>query len=1134
MIRYLLLLSFCLYAGTPLRKFSTGTPDTLEIYVLRVEFKKEEPDNSLTTGRGLFGSDEDTSSANYSLDPQKSRASADYWQKHLEFANNYYQAVSNGKLVIEPKIFPQGSNSRSYQLDKYIIDYNRTTKRKEEKAAEFDEARSVDYMTFVWDAVKKAAANKGDSPFSDSLPTSPNRKRAYMIVHAGASRLVDGGSMGTSGADTPGDFFDVFVTGGYWNFLKVDSLRRSDSLGIALPGTAVDTLREIMVMSETASQDGLNWGINGILIHQIGRQIGLPMTYDANKGYSRLGYFDVMDLAGYNAGNGFLPVYPSAWLRAYMGWSNVKELRPGTNLAQALQISATGLGAGDEIIKVPLSANEYLLLENRQRTLSTDGKVTITLDNETTKEYNVDSLNRVFLDSICDQNGANCKKNTSKAKGIIVKASHYDMGLPASGVLVWHVNEWFLRETLKEGYVNAWLGDSYKDHQFGLALVEADKVLSIGKEFKNALGEPTYDYGSGSDLLPHLRYANEKKKFDTTFTIEPTGYANTASTFGGLSGIRLTVAIPSDAVKEKTMNGFFGDSVLTWRALQYPLRVEWNGQWLENSEWPQRMASEAKPASIVTVPKPASFSGSYKRLVVSASQDGNIYLFKPNGENANGSDTVVYRDNRYDSTFSVFETPSSLDSAVPVPLYRVGKSGGPLVGLAAIGDAVYSLHNRKLMRKQMQESNNTSGMFITISEMDLARKALLGPMIADNQIWFADTSYLQSVEVGDNGFSLHRNDSIAWPKGFYPSAMAWCGTGIAAVDTTGSVVFKETDANKWSQFSEVKKKGERFQIGCSDFNRDGNSDVFVLGSHGTGFFVSLDDMRLISPVKNYQRGTDGKNLYQDNSPFAMSDINGDNLPDVLFYGHNRIYALDSSGVPLSGFPAYFNRGIPEYGFGESPIVVNADGKGNPEILCATTGGILYAFDSKGNKLTSGWPRLVADVRYTQENEQAHPVGLMLNDADTANGMEIFTTHYDYVQGFGLSGSSATAGRSWLMAGGGLERQSYLDVSKLSALSGNAESQKIESFMMYPNPIRHGLAKVQFTLGAPASEVLVHWYDVGGKEVLTRNLGPAGVGRNMVESIDCKQLGSDLYAVSLEVKFVKGAKKLAWDRVAVVK
>lgn len=308
--------------------------DTLEVFAIRVQFAEEKTDNSLTTGNGTFDSDEKKKDS-YKLDPPGRRNSVPYWKKHFDFANAYYKAASGGNIVIKSRIFPESSSA--YKLKKQIIDYNRTSKRDGEKTAEFDSSRVCDYMQFVYDAVM-AAHESSDSPFSIPLSKNPNTKRAFMIIHAGASRLVDGGTMGSNNADTPADFIDAFVSGEYWPFLsdtlanvalKADSSSKKSVVdGLALEGASIDTLRSIMVMSETASQDGLNWGVNGILVNQIGRQLGMPDTYDVVKGISRLGYFDLMDFAGYNAGNGFLPALPAAWERTYMGWSSVQEVRP--------------------------------------------------------------------------------------------------------------------------------------------------------------------------------------------------------------------------------------------------------------------------------------------------------------------------------------------------------------------------------------------------------------------------------------------------------------------------------------------------------------------------------------------------------------------------------------------------------------------------------------------------------------------------------------------------------------------------------------------------------------------------------------------------------------------------------------
>ena len=130
-----------------------------------------------------------------------------------------------------------------------------------------------------------------------------------------------------------------------------------------------------------------------------------------------------------------------------------------------------------------------------------------------------------------------------------------------------------------------------RDHQFGISLVESDGVLSIGKTFKNAIGEDTYDYGSGTDLLPHLRYAKDKK-FDTVKSILPTGYANTATTQGGYTGIKITVEVPKDARNEKTANAFMGDSVVNFAAPVIRVTISIDDGSIEGSKFPRNVGLE--------------------------------------------------------------------------------------------------------------------------------------------------------------------------------------------------------------------------------------------------------------------------------------------------------------------------------------------------------------------------------------------------------------------------------------------------------------------------------------------------------------------------------------------------------------
>jgi len=503
--------------GIPFLFVAAIAAQPLDIHVLRVQFKYEDPDNSLTTGRGNFT---DSSKA------------VGYWERHINFAKDYFKKASGGRVNINHIIYPN-----VYTLDSSIISYNRTSRRQGEKMEEFDSVRTADYARFVNDVLELA---------KEDIKNRPVMNRVILIAHAGHSRLIDGGTMGTRGANTPGDFIDAYIDTSWGDFWRGFEVSEGDSI------------RSVMVTSETAEQDGLKWGIEGTITSQIGRELGLPYTFDVVKGFSRLGYFDGMDFAGYNAGDGFFPSLPSAWLRIHAKWDTPIEVKKNDVIEICAASCAELCGDSPQIVKIPINNNEYILLENRQRMC--EGKAGI------------------------------------------------DTALPASGIVAWRVNEWYVREFLSlssGGAVNAWGGDNYRDHQFGIAMIEASGVLGLGKEFKSSGGSYFY-FGSGSDLLPHKRF----KSKDTVFSINPSGYANTASTFGGYSGIKITARIPAGAKEEKSFNGLIGDSVITWQALKIPVEIERLGEFVRPISMESLPAKDEFPECEES-PKPAYLNKSY-------------------------------------------------------------------------------------------------------------------------------------------------------------------------------------------------------------------------------------------------------------------------------------------------------------------------------------------------------------------------------------------------------------------------------------------------------------------------------------------------------------------------------------------
>ena len=133
-------------------------------------------------------------------------------------------------------------------------------------------------------------------------------------------------------------------------------------------------------------------------------------------------------------------------------------------------------GTGLRTARVPINEREYLLIENRQRA-ARDSTVTVYFSRLNPSDpsdyiFNIkdsvhvayDKLDSIFVDSQCTSwSGSACMNkriNPLRPKGVITGASHYDIGLPGSGLLVWHVNEWFIESFVKNGFVNAWLGDT--------------------------------------------------------------------------------------------------------------------------------------------------------------------------------------------------------------------------------------------------------------------------------------------------------------------------------------------------------------------------------------------------------------------------------------------------------------------------------------------------------------------------------------------------------------------------------------------------------------------------------------------------------------------------------------------------
>ena len=105
-------------------------------------------------------------------------------------------------------------------------------------------------------------------------------------------------------------------------------------------------------------------------------------------------------------------------------------------------------------------------------------------------------------------------------------------------------------------------------------------------------------------------------------------------------------------------------------------------------------------------------------------------------------------DTLFPADTAIMQKTLSRDNAErEVPLYRVGASYGPLVGMASDGKDVYSLHTSKFVKTSFVGGLPTQ-------EAIAIDSALTGPVIVDGNIYYATVKGSFVYNAKDNGKRL--------------------------------------------------------------------------------------------------------------------------------------------------------------------------------------------------------------------------------------------------------------------------------------------------------------------------------------------------------------------------------------------
>ena len=406
--------------------------DTLKICALRVQFQKD--NNELTTGDGQFMIDTTTTDP-YAIDPAPH--DKQYFQDQITAAANYFDAVSKGRLTVVGDVFPKEAKA-AFTLNKPMGDYNPNTT---------DEEINKGISRLFVDAVKAADRSGEDIDFS--------KYDLVVIFHAGVGRDV-----ALDFDPTPQDIPSLFLND---RFFK-------KTLGDTFDGIAVNNgsfkIHQGILLPETENQEGHAIALTGFLVSNIGSYLGLYDLFSPTTQRSGVGRFGLMDAGLLNL-NGLVPAPPGAFSRMLLGWDRPVTINtPQTNIPVA-RLFAQNPSSTPTLYKVPINDDEYYLIECRgEPNVNIDSLYqTLYTDNGPAPTY-MQVLKTFFPDQI-----------EFGPSGVLTKVADYDLGLPGSGILIWHIDERIIREKGAENKIND------DPEQRGVDIEEADASQDIGQNY---------------------------------------------------------------------------------------------------------------------------------------------------------------------------------------------------------------------------------------------------------------------------------------------------------------------------------------------------------------------------------------------------------------------------------------------------------------------------------------------------------------------------------------------------------------------------------------------------------------------------------------------------------------------------
>ncbi|MEE9166070.1 MAG: T9SS type A sorting domain-containing protein [Candidatus Neomarinimicrobiota bacterium] len=434
---------------------STGS---IAVLGIRVSFQPDGDES--TTGDGTFLTEAALEPCgDYSIDrPPHNRT---YFETQLRAVDSYFRSASVGSFGIdlgESRIFPL-DESGSYSLDTTMAYFHPFGDEalQDRRLAEFfraslTRAYQEDSLSFgSFDVIVIFHAGIGQDfalPFLDPTPEDIN------------SAYVDSDFL----TEQLGEPEIIFAEG------------NSVSSGIILPETQNHLFYDIsdQIFLGISNPCDYQFGLTGTFALMLGFAIGLPPLWNTESGESGVGVFALMD-QGSNNGRGVVPSPPDAWTRTHAGWEVPTVVRP-TNTVDLMARDSVP----DQIVRIDITPSEYFLIENRNNWV-VNGVDIDSMRWRNRRQKNGEVIVPSYLEMLMDSGGV----DIDSVFHVVTSVPNYDLGLPGSGLIIWHVDEQKINEGLVTYSVN---GD--REHR-GIDLEEADGAQDIGYPLIFLFTDPT-------------------------------------------------------------------------------------------------------------------------------------------------------------------------------------------------------------------------------------------------------------------------------------------------------------------------------------------------------------------------------------------------------------------------------------------------------------------------------------------------------------------------------------------------------------------------------------------------------------------------------------------------------------------